>query len=115
MKIKERWEVEPHDEDTLPIWARKRLSDLRNIVVELESYRKLHAILSDKDRDWFTLPNPVGGCDREQLNLWILTTDHPFSVCSLYKGDMLFIGRATKERYGDRLVKIPESVNDKVA
>ncbi len=99
-----------HDDKMLPQWAQKQLSDLRATVQELESYRKLHAVLSDKDRDWFTLPDPFNGCTEDELNLWILTKNHPFSICALYKGDLLFIGRATKERYGHRLVE-PEKTN----
>jgi hypothetical protein len=91
------------DESRLPKWVQKKIGDLQMTIQELEAYRKLHAVLSDKDRDWFTLPDPFNGCNDEELKLWILTKNHPFPVCVLYKGDMLFIGRATKERYGHRL------------
>ena len=98
-----------HKESILPKWARQRLSSLRTTIYELESYRKMHAVLSDKERDWFTLPDPFNGCNDDELNLWILTKNHPFSICALYKGDLLFIGRAHKQRYGERLVS-PSSV-----
>lgn len=94
-----------HDESKLPVWARLRLQNLRTTIQELESYRKLHAVLSDKDRDWFTLPDPFSGCNREVMHLWFLTEDKPMRICTLYKGDMLFVGRAMKERYGNRLVE----------
>jgi len=99
-----------YDENKLPVWARLRIQNLRNTIKELEAYRTMHSILEDKDRDWFTLPDPFNGCTEEELNLWILTKNHPFSVCVLYKGDLLFIGRAHKQRYGKRLV---ESLLDK--
>ncbi len=97
--------MKQHDETLLPIWAQKQLNDLRNTIQGLESYRKLHAVLSDKDRDWFTLPDPFKGCHKEVMHLWFLTEDKPQPICTLFKGDMLFIGRATKERYGHRLVE----------
>ncbi len=107
-KVYETSKPEP-DESRLPVWARLRLKNLRNTIQELESYRKMHAVLVDKDRDWFTLPNPIGGCGKEVLSLWILSSEQPYRVCTLYKEDMLFIGRATKERYGHRLVEVEVS------
>lgn len=94
------------DENKLPIWAQLRLKNLRTTITELETYRKMHAVLEDKDRDWFTLTDPFNGCNDDELNLWILTKNHPFSICVLYKGDLLFIGRAHKSRYGKRLVEV---------
>ena len=86
----------PHKLETLPKWAQYYINHLQCEIQRRESLKQLHAVLSDTDRDWFTLPDPVGGCHEEHLNLWILDKDHPFSVCSLGKGDMLFVGRATK-------------------
>lgn len=97
-----------HNEKTLPKWARERLNSLRSDIELMESYRQLHAILFDKDRDWFTLPDPINGCNDDELTLWVLTKNHPFPVCVLYKGDMLFIGRATKLRHNVRLQPEPK-------
>jgi len=96
------------NETKLPLWVQGKLNKLRLMVKELESYRTMHAILEDKERDWFTLPDPVNGCNDEELKLWILTKNHPFPICTLYKGDLLFIGRANKQRYGFRLVEPKE-------
>ena len=95
-----------YNESKLPIWAQLRIKNLRTTIQELESYRKMHAVLEDKERDWFTLPDPFNGCNDDEMNLWFLKTNHPFPVCTLYKGDMLFIGRAHKSRYGKRLVEV---------
>ena len=107
-KVYETSKPEP-DESRLPKWAQQKLNALRTTVRELETYRTMHAVLEDKERDWFTLPDPFNGCTEDELNLWILTKNHPFSICALYKGDLLFIGRAHKSRYGKRLVE-PEPI-----
>lgn len=93
------------NEEKLPIWAQLRMKNLRNTIKCLEAYRTMHAVLEDKDRDWFTLPDPFNGCNEDEMNLWFLKTNRPFPVCTLYKGDMLFIGRANKSRYGFRLIE----------
>ena len=98
-----------HKEDTLPKWAQSRLVELRNAIDSLEGLRKLSGFLADDERDWFVLPDPVNGCTDEKLSLWLLNADKPFSVCTLYKGDKLFIGRATKARHGIRLTGLSES------
>jgi hypothetical protein len=92
-RVYETSKLEP-DESMLPKWAQSRIQYLRRDIANLETIKKMSTVIAD--RDWFTLPNAFGGCDRDILHLWILTSDHPFSVCSLYKGDMLFIGRAKR-------------------
>lgn len=94
------------DESKLPLWAQRRMNSLRTTIKELEAYRQMHAVLEDKERDWFTLPDPCNGCNDDELKLWILTKNHPFPICTLFKGDLLFIGRAHKSRYGKRLVGV---------
>jgi hypothetical protein len=86
----------PHKLETLPKWAQWHINNLETEIRHLQALKQMHAVLSEPDRDWFTLPNSIGGCDKETMHLWILTSDHPFPVCSLYKNDMLFVGRATK-------------------
>lgn len=86
----------PHKLETLPKWAQWHINNLETEIKHLQNLKQLHAVLSEPDRDWFTLPNPIGGCHEECMNLWLLNKDHPFSVCALGKGDMLFVGRAKK-------------------
>ena len=95
--------VGEHDEKILPLWAQDRLNELRMAIDSLEGLRKLSGFLADDERDWFVLTDPVNGCTDDKLSLWLLNTDSPFRVCTLYKGDKLFIGRATKTRHGLRL------------
>jgi len=95
--------MDKHREVTLPIWAQERISQLRRDIESLEGLRQLHGFLVDDERDWFVLPDPVNGCNDDKLSLWLLNADKPFPVCTLYKGDKLFIGRATKARHGIRL------------
>lgn len=95
--------MKEHNENTLPKWAQNRLVGLRDAIDSLEGLRKLSGFLADDERDWFVLTDPVNGCTDEKLSLWLLNSDRPFCVCTLYKGDKLFIGRAIKARYGTRL------------
>ncbi len=88
-----------HDIKTLPKWAQDKFSDLR---FELEKAQKklstiedMNAIMCEPKRDWFTLPFYFK--DYDYVHLWLLNHDHPISVCSLGKGDLLFVGRAKKE------------------
>ena len=84
-----------HDEAKLPKWAQNRLTDLRHEIQALQSLKQIHAILCDRDRDWFTIRNIVAdGMDHN--NLWVLHANNPQPVCSLGRGDVLFVGRATK-------------------
>ena len=101
--------MEEHKESILPKWAQLELNNLRQAIESLEGLRQLHRFLSDDERDWFSLPDPVNGCTDDKLSLWLLNADKPFSVCTLYKGDKLFIGRATKARHGLRLTGLQES------
>ncbi len=98
-----------HDEKVLPKWAQNRLEELRFAVKSLEGLRQLSNFLADDERDWFVLSDPVNGCTDDKLSFWILNGDSPFRVCTLYKGDKLFIGRATKARYNTRLTGLPSS------
>ena len=92
----------PHRLEVLPKWAQAYINVLLSEINHLQALKKLHSLLADKDRDWFTLPGPVNGCNQDHLSLWVLHTDDPMPVCTLYKGDMLFVGRA-KEKEGERL------------
>jgi hypothetical protein len=90
-----------HDIESLPKWAQTHISMLELkasvAVARKETLEKMHAVIGDKGRDWFTLTDPINGCDQDYLHLWILNTDSPFMVCSLRKGDLLFVGRKPKD------------------
>lgn len=94
--------MQTHNIETLPKWAQDYITTLRRDIQSIRALERMHAILEDKERDWFTLPDPINGCNEESMGLWVLYKDAPFKVCMLYKGDMLFIGRADKYRHGSR-------------
>lgn len=77
-----------HDEKKLPKWAQKRLDDLRYQIKMLQSLKKAHNVLNDKE--WFTIPWK----EKEPMNLYILFKNQPLTVCSLSPGDTLLVGRA---------------------
>ena len=83
-----------YDENKLPKWAKQRLEDLRHEIIALQSLKKLHALLSDKDRDWFVIKGPEPNTGEDHINLWVLYPNKPHSICVLGKDDMLFVGRA---------------------
>jgi hypothetical protein len=87
-----------HDINTLPIWAQNHITSLLNEITQLETkmttLQNMNAVMCEPKRDWFTLPFSFDNYDT--VNLWILDKDHPFSVCSYSKGDLLFIGRCKK-------------------
>jgi hypothetical protein len=89
-----------HNIESLPKWAQTYISMLELkvsvAVARKETLEKMHAVIGDKGRDWFTLTDPINGCNQDHLHLWILNTDRPFSICSLDKGDLLFVGRKPK-------------------
>lgn len=87
-----------HDESKLPKWAQERLADVRQTAAdlreELETIRLMNAVLQNPDRHWFTLPGPSEQTkDPEPLVLFFLERNQATPVCSLYKGDLLFVGR----------------------
>lgn len=94
--------MKAHDIKTLPKWAQDYINTLRTDIRSIRALEEIHAILEDKERDWFTLPDPINGCNDESLGLWVLYKDAPFKVCMLYKGDMVFVGRVNKQRNGSR-------------
>ena len=50
--------MKEHNESTLPKWAQKRLNDLRYEIERRESLKKLHGLLVEPNREWFTIPGP---------------------------------------------------------
>ena len=100
---------ELHDIKTLPKWAQNSIRKLQYDVKLLRTLENMHNILSDPKRDWFRLCPPKG-CTDDELGLWILNNNNPLRVCTLYKGDEMFIGRATKERHNTSLITLTEYV-----
>lgn len=85
---------------TLPKWAQEHIEELKAEIRRREALKEVHAILSDKDRDWFTIRNDgsVGGLEgKDFFRLWIIQNDDPRPICSLGKGDLLFVARAKRD------------------
>ena len=85
-----------HSENTLPKWAQARLVDLREELIGLQSLRKLKGILDTEKCRWVSINGPHENSDREYTKLWALGKDEPLCVCSLSKGDVLFVGQLKK-------------------
>ena len=84
------------DETKLPKWAQTEISSLRDQIDELQTLKKLHGVLSNKNRDWYTIAGPNPNVGEDHIRLWVLYPDQPHAVCSLGKDDLLFIGRTKK-------------------
>jgi hypothetical protein len=82
--------------EKLPRWARDLIADLAAAICRYHAIEQMHGILSEKDREWFALPGPVQGSDRQVIKLWVFNQDDPLLVASLYEGDKLFVGRERK-------------------
>jgi hypothetical protein len=93
----------PQDRETkLPAWARKLIGDLRfELVMQRRRNKELaaaHGVLFD--REWFTIPGtPVQEPD-DPRTLFLLERNRANSVCTLYNGDVLLIGRRKVEEAG---------------
>lgn len=88
---------------SLPKWAQEHINELKTEIRRREALKQTHALLADKDRDWFTIRNDgsVGGLDEKGFfRLWILQNDDPRPICSLGQGDLLFVARAKKVPHG---------------
>lgn len=85
-----------HDETKLPKWAQDRLNGFRREIIGLEGLKKLHGLLADKDRDWFTIPGPIPNAGKESITLHVFYPNHAHPVCELGVGDILHVGRAKK-------------------
>jgi len=86
-----------HDETKLPKWAQDRMTELRREVERRDGLQKLHYILCEPEREWFTFPGPSFGSGEEYRKLFLLNRDSAAFVCGLGPGDLLFVGRAKKE------------------
>jgi hypothetical protein len=80
-----------HDTKKLPKWAQQMLANRDEKVERLEREKKrlekAHDVL--KEREWFTIPNPVDGNGPDYLSLFVLIINHAQPVCSIGKGDHL--------------------------
>ena len=85
--------VKEDREKKLPLWAQKKLEDMRARIHDLERMREAHSVLHD--REWFTIrgPGPFDD-DKEVRKLFFLYSDQAHPVCSLYKNDILLVGRS---------------------
>lgn len=82
-----------HNIKKLPKWAQEHINCLENKIRDLQALEKMHAVLSDKDRNWFTIPSAAID-NWSHTNFYILKNNSAVPVCSLGKGDLLFVGRA---------------------
>lgn len=74
----------------LPIWAQEHIQHLEREIKRRDALVNAHALLAERDRDWFTIRGDLSG----NMHLWLLNHDHPHSVCSLGPDDLLFVARA---------------------
>ena len=77
-----------HDIKTLPKWAQELIAKKEH---ELANLRKAHALLSDPERNWFT----VKGHDFQDghwWNLYSLSNSGAVPVCSIGRGAVLLVG-----------------------
>ena len=85
------------DESKLPKWAQVRMaalrSELRWASEKLETVQAMNRLMAEPQRDWFTIPGPALLDDENERPLFVLDRNGAFPVCTLFKGDVLFIGR----------------------
>lgn len=87
-----------HDIESLPKWAQSHIYGLElkaKIALDRnETVQKINAIMCEPKREWFTISNPVDNTQHGFRQLWVIDRDDPRPICSLGKGDVLFVGRA---------------------
>jgi hypothetical protein len=92
--------VDGHNIESLPKWAQCHIYGLelkaRVAWDRNEMVQKLNAVMCEPKREWYTIPSPVDLSKYESMQLWVINRDDPRPICSLGKGDLLFIGRALK-------------------
>ena len=86
----------------LPKWARDHIGLLKNEIDDLQNLKKLHALLSDKDRDWYTIRPTISteNAFRNGFQLYSLHEGHAQHQVTLYDGDVLYIGTAKRDKKG---------------
>lgn len=84
-------------ERKLPLWAQDVLADLRQLLerkqTQLDQLERVHAVLHD--RAWLTINGPS---DSDHCTLFVLQTNQALPVCSLYKNDILLVGRSKEKQ-----------------
>jgi hypothetical protein len=88
-----------HDESKLPKWAQELIQELRHdnatLARTLETTRAASALTCEPHRKWFTIPGPkASDPELDEYRLWFLGRNQPIQVCTLYKNDLLLVGRA---------------------
>lgn len=81
-----------HEEKGLPKWAQRRLAALRTRMAELESRLEVAEDVRGRmaGHYWFMTDLPWRN---SPVTLFALDTNQAISVCTLYPGDAMFIGR----------------------
>ena len=105
-----------HNETKLPQWAQDLITLLRqeNMILarELKTTRALSEVTCEPAREWFTLKGPtVLEEDLDGFKLWYFARNQPVHVCTMYKNDLIFVGRANVG-YTDELVAKYEDKSD---
>jgi len=87
-----------HDETKLPKWAQELLKAERARYARLASehgrLREVHVLLNE--HEWFSLPGPPPDDVLDYYTLYIFRENRAVAVCSIGRGDRLFVGRARK-------------------
>jgi len=90
-----------HDITKQPKWVQSLIADkvaeLNRTKAELKRLQAAHGLLAERDREWFTIPNPAKGRGPDHRYLFMLKTNQAVAVCSLGRGDTLLVGRAKKK------------------
>ena len=93
------------DREQVPPWVMRMLEDVGNWVAgrerQLAALEALHACTVE-GREWWMLRGPgvEWPAGEETITLFTLSPDRAQPVCTLSRGDMLFIGRRGKDREG---------------
>lgn len=92
--------VRPHNFNKLPLWVQKRIHKLEYEIRERDA-----TILTLESmacfihgREWHSINASCDGTCRlpkgqDSWNLYVMTQNSPVCICSLYAGDLLFVGR----------------------
>jgi regulator of replication initiation timing len=84
-------------ERKLPKWAQNRLDKLRMendlLRSRLDNVQAMNAVMCDPRRDWFTVHGPNFQDEEDYRDLFVLYRNGAHAVCSIGRGDLLFVGR----------------------
>jgi hypothetical protein len=92
-----------HDITKQPQWVQELLADkdkeIERTKTELKHLQVAHSVLMN--REWFTIPNPIGKNGVDVRYLFTLHTNCAAPVCSIGRGDTLLVGRAKRSKAAD--------------